>query len=146
LRRLLQARGLSIGAGEETRGINRRRAHTGFAELARTVLAARQLPSPTPAELRFHEDGAEREHAATRRLSLPRNLLARLVEVTIVLDRAALLEERGLTVLVAELFERRVTPRNTVVLATADPSRLPRGSWAASAADVRCDQASNELH
>jgi hypothetical protein len=124
LRRLLQARGAVVGAGEEMRGINRRRSHAGFSELAKTVLAARQLPAPTPAELRFHEDGAEREHAATRRLSLPRNLLARLVEVTVVLDRAALLEERGQTVLVAELFEQRVTPRNTVVLATAEPDRL----------------------
>jgi hypothetical protein len=124
LRRLLQARGLAVAAGEEMRGVNRRRAHAGFSELARTVLAARRLPPPTPAELRFHADDAAREHAAIRRLSLPRNLLARLVEVTVVLDRAALLEEAGQHVLVAELFEQRITPRNTALLATAHASRL----------------------
>lgn len=126
LRRLLQARGLAVAAGEEMHGANRRRAHAGFSELAKTVLAARRLPPPTPAELRFHADDAEREHAAMRRLSLPRNLLGRLVEITVVLDRAALLEERGQHVLVAELFEQRVTPRNTVLLATAHPNRTGR--------------------
>jgi SAM-dependent methyltransferase len=125
LRRLLQARGLGVAAGEEMRGVNRRRAHAEFTELAHTVLAARQLVAPSAAELRFHADAAAREHAAMRRLSLPRNHLARLVEVAIVLDRAAFLEERGQRVLVAELFARRVSPRNTVLLATADPSRLP---------------------
>ena len=34
LRYLLRARGLGVGAGEEMRGINRRRAQSGFAELA----------------------------------------------------------------------------------------------------------------
>jgi hypothetical protein len=126
LRRLLQARGLAVAAGEEMSGANRRRAHAGFSELAKTVLAARRLSPPTPTELRVHADDAEREHAAMRRLSLPRNLLGRLVEITVVLDRAALLEERGQHALVAELFEQRVTPRNTVLLATAHPSRTGR--------------------
>lgn len=125
LRRLLQARGLAVPAGEEMRGVNRRRAHSGFSELATGVLALRRLSPPTPAELRFHAEGAQREHSSMRRLSLPRHLLARLVEVTVVLDRAALLEERGQRVLVAQVFEQRVTPRNTVLLATADPGRLP---------------------
>lgn len=124
LRRLLQARGLAVSAGEEMRGVNRRRAHAGFSELAKTVLAARQLSPPTPAELRFHAREADREYAAIRRLSLPRNLLARLVELTVVLDRAAVLEERGQHVRVAELIEQRVTPRNTVLLATTDAQRL----------------------
>lgn len=136
VRRLLQARGLAVAPGEEMHGVNRRRAQAGFTELVETVLAARRLPPPTPAELRFHADDAEREYGAIRRLSLPRHLLARLVEVTVVLDRAAALEERGQAVLVAELCERRVTPRNTVLVATADPKRLPssraadlQGEW-----------------
>jgi hypothetical protein len=106
------------------RGVNRRRAQAGFSELASKVLVERRLPPATPTELRFHADEAEREHARIRRLSLPRNLLARLVEVSVVLDRAAALEERGQCVLVAELFDQRVTPRNTVLLATAEASRL----------------------
>jgi hypothetical protein len=125
LRRLLQARGLEVAPGEEMRGVNRRRAQAGLTELATRVLSHRELTPPTPSELAVHAERAEREHAAIRRLSLPRNLLARLVEVFIVLDRAALLEESGACVLVAELFDRRVTPRNTALLATAEPQRLP---------------------
>ena len=124
LRRLLLARGHAVASGEEMRGVNRRRALAGFAELAETVLAARRLSPPTPSELCFHADEARREHAAMRRLSLPRHLFARLVELTVVLDRAALLEERGQHVLVAELFEPRITPRNTVLVASADAERL----------------------
>ncbi len=124
LRRLLQSRGLDVRAGEEMRGVNRRRAQAGFTELATRVLSQRRLAAPTAVELRFHADAAERDHAVIRRLSLPRNLLARLVEVAVVMDRAARLEESGQSVLVAELFEQRVTPRNTVLIATADPRRL----------------------
>jgi SAM-dependent methyltransferase len=124
LRRLLQARGVAVAAGEEMRGVNRRRAHSGLPELATRVLAERRLAAPTAAELRFHADAAEREHAAIRRLSLPRNLLARLVELAVVFDRAALLEESGQNVLVAELFEQRVTPRNTALLATSAHAQL----------------------
>jgi Methyltransferase domain len=126
LRRLLQARGLEVSAGEEMRGVNRRRAQAGLTELAARVLSRRNLAPPTRAELDFHGESARREYAVIRRLSLPRNLLARLVEVAIVFDRAALLEENGQSVLVGELFDPRVTPRNTALLATAEPERLPR--------------------
>jgi len=125
LRRLLEARGQTVPAGEEMRGVNRRRAQAGLRELATRVLAQRNLPPPTSAELAYHDERARREHAVIRRLSLPRNLLARLVELAVVLDRAALLEESGQSVLVAELFEPRVTPRNTALFATAEPRRLP---------------------
>jgi SAM-dependent methyltransferase len=125
LRRLLQARGVEVLAGAEMRGVNRRRAQTGLPALAARVLSARKLAPPTPAELRCHGERAQREHAAIRRLSLPRTLLGRLVELSVVLDRAALLEETGQSVLVAQLFEQRVTPRNTALLATAEPRNLP---------------------
>ena len=124
LRHLLRARGLTVAPGEEMRGINRRRARARFSDLAARALAAQSLPPPTPAELGFHADAAAREHATIRRLSLPRHLLARVVELAVVLDRAAALEEHGQHVLVAELFEQRVTPRNTVLIATSDPKRL----------------------
>lgn len=117
LRRLLRGRGLALRAGEEMRGVNRRRAQAGLAELSSRVLAKRGLAPATAAELRLHEETARRDYAAMRRLSLPRHLLARLVELTVVFDRAALLAERGLGVRVVELFERRVTPRNTLLLA-----------------------------
>lgn len=129
VRRLLEARGLDVPAGSEMRGVNRRRAQASLTELATRVLAERNLPPPTPSEVSVHADRAKREHSVIRRLSLPRNLLARLVEIVVVLDRGAHLEESGQSVIVAQLFERRVTPRNTLLLATAKPERLPALKW-----------------
>jgi hypothetical protein len=124
LRYLLRARGLAVAAGEEMRGVNRRRAQSGFADLAAHALALRQLAPPLPAELRQHADDARRDYAAMRRLSLPRSLIARLVELAVVRDRAAALEECGQAVVVAQGFASRVTPRNTVLFASASPDRL----------------------
>jgi len=125
LRYLLRDRGLELGAGEEMRGVNRRRAQTGFADLAAHALALRQLPSPSALELRVFGDAARRDYAVMRRLSLPRSLLARLIELAVVRDRACALEECGQAVAVAQLFEQQLTPRNTVLFASAHPARLP---------------------
>ncbi|MEO8177203.1 MAG: methyltransferase [Deltaproteobacteria bacterium] len=125
LRYLLRARGLDVAAGEEMRGVNRRRAQAGLAELAAHALALRQLPSPSPLELRSVAEHARRDSAVIRRLSLPRNLLARLIELAVVRDRATALEESGQAVVVAQLFEQHLTPRNTVLFASAHPDRLP---------------------
>jgi SAM-dependent methyltransferase len=126
LRQLLLARGVPLAAGEEMRGVNRRRAHAGLAELATRVLELRSLPAPSHAELRFHEQSAARDHARVRRLSLPRNLLARLVELTVIFDRGAALEAAGHQVRIATLFERDVSPRNVGIFASHVPERLPR--------------------
>jgi hypothetical protein len=125
LRYLLRARGLNIAAGEEMRGVNRRRAQTGFADLATHALALRQLPPPSALELTSIAAAARRDHAIIRRLSLPRSLLARLIELAIVRDRATALEESGQTVVVAQLFAQHLTPRNTALFASAEPTRLP---------------------
>jgi Methyltransferase domain len=125
LRYLLRARGLDVGAGEEMRGINRRRAHAGFSDLAAHSLALRQLPAPSALELRHFSDVARRDYAVIRRLSLPRNLLARLIELAVVRDRATALEECGQAVIVAQLFEQQLTPRNTILFASAHPDHLP---------------------
>jgi len=125
LRYLLQARGLDLLAGEEMRGVNRRRAQAGFAELATHALALRQLPAPSGSELHHFAELARRDYAVMRRLSLPRNLLARLVELAVVRDRACALEESGQAVVVAQLFEQHLTPRNTVLFASTQHERLP---------------------
>ncbi len=125
LRYLLRARGLNVAAGEEMRGVNRRRAQSGFADLAGHAFALRGLPAPTELELRTFAGAAQRDYAVIRRLSLPRSLLARLIELAIVRDRATALEESGQAVSVAQLFAQRLTPRNTVLFASADPDRLP---------------------
>jgi len=125
LGRLLRARGLSVVPGAEMTGINRRRANAGLGAVAALALALRGLPPASAAEVSQHEAEAEARFAIVRRLSLPRSMLARLVEVAVSLDRGAFLEERGLNVRVATLFERSVTPRNIGVFASRSLSRLP---------------------
>jgi SAM-dependent methyltransferase len=125
LRRLLLARGLDVPPGEEMRGVNRRRAHGGLGVIARAALARRGLPPPDDAEIRRHEEDAVRRYAVIRRLALPRNMLSRLLEVAIVLDRAAALEEAGHATLVATVFDREVTPRNVGLFASHAKDRLP---------------------
>jgi SAM-dependent methyltransferase len=118
LLRLLRARGVTLAPGEEMRGINRRRAHRGLRDVAERALAQRGLPSPTDAELAHHDAESRRLYGAIRRLSLPRSMLARLVEVAVVLDRAAALAESGARITVATFVERAVTPRNIVIVAS----------------------------
>jgi hypothetical protein len=125
LRYLLRARGVDVGAGEEMRGVNRRRAHAGFPDLAAHALALRQLPPASALELSSQAEVARRDYAVIRRLSLPRHLLARLIELGVVRDRAAALEESGSAVAVAQLFDPGLTPRNTVLFAVTDPAQLP---------------------
>ena len=125
LRLLLLARGLAIEPGAEMQGINRRRAHAGLADIAQRSLEQRGLPAASADELAAREREAALHFYSVRRLSLPRNMLARAVELAVVLDRAACLEERGYAVRVATLFERAVTPRNISLFASRDGSRLP---------------------
>lgn len=125
LRHLLRARGLELEPGAEMRGINRRRAHHGLIDLAERALGSRGLAPASSAELAEHEHAATEHYHAVRRLSLPRNLLARLVELSVVLDRAMRLVESGHAVRVAALFERAVTPRNISLFASRNAARLP---------------------
>jgi hypothetical protein len=122
---LLRSRGAEVRPGEEMRGINRRRAGAGLAAIAAPALASRGLPPASAAEIRRHEEEARRRHACIRRLSLPRNMLARLLELYVVLDRAAALEERGAHVRVLTFCDRVVTPRNIALFAGRSPERLP---------------------
>ena len=129
LGQLLRARGVVLEPGAEMSGINRRRANAGLATVAERALALRDLPPPSAAELAHHEALATEHYAVIRRLSLPRSMLARLIEVLVSLDRAAHLEERGLDVQVATLFERGVSPRNIGIFASRFAQRLP-AAWA----------------
>jgi SAM-dependent methyltransferase len=125
LRRLFAQHGLLLSPGAEMRGTNRRQANAGFPVLVRRVFEARRLPIPSTEELHRHERSCRDQFALVRRFSLPRNLLARVVELFVVLDRAALLEENGLVVRVVEVFEAAVSPRNLALLASRAPHRLP---------------------
>lgn len=117
--RFLQTRGVSLSPGEEMRGINRRRAHRGLAEIARMACENRGLSAPMPAEIEEHERAAAVEFGRMRRFSLPRAMLSRALEVAVVLDRAAALAERGHEVFVRRVFDPEVTPRNLAIFAKA---------------------------
>ena len=117
LLRLLRERGVVLAPGEEMRGINRRRARAGLRDVAERALAQRGLTPPTDAELAHHVAESGQRYGVIRRLALPRSMLARLVEVAVVLDRAAALAESGARITVATFVERAVTPRNIVILA-----------------------------
>lgn len=121
MRLLLQRRDLPVRAGEEMRGVNRRRAYRGLPALAEAVLAFRELPPATITELADCERQALIEYGMMRRLSLPRAMFARLVELAVVLDRAMFLRERGYLVEVSTVFDATVSPRNLGIFATPRP-------------------------
>jgi SAM-dependent methyltransferase len=125
LGQLLRARGVALAPGAEMSGINRRKAHQGLAAVAERALSLRGLAEASAAELAEHEARAARDYGIIRRLSLPRSMLARLVEVLVALDRAAHLQEKGANVLVVALFSRAVSPRNIGIFGSHDPARLP---------------------
>ncbi len=116
LRLLLERRGIPTDAGEEMRGVNRRRPRKGLETLAREAFAARGLTPPSAKEMDDEAQRARDEFALMRRCSLPRALLARVVECAVAFDRASLLEERGHSVTVAEAFGAEVSPRNVLVM------------------------------
>lgn len=125
LGQLLRARGVTLEPGAEMAGINRRRANQGLAAVAERALAQRGLAPATFSELAHHEAAAARDYAVIRRLSLPRSMLARVVEVLVSLDRAQHLAEQGLHVAVATLFDRGISPRNIGIFASRERRRLP---------------------
>ena len=125
LGQLLRARGVVLEPGAEMSGINRRRANAGLAVVAERALEMRGLAPTTAAEIAQFEADAARAYGVIRRLSLPRSMLGRLIEVLVSLDRAVHLEERGLDVQVGTLFERAVSPRNIGIFASRSAKRLP---------------------
>lgn len=119
LRLLLESRGVGLEPGEEMRGINRRRARRGLPVLADLAFARRGLPSPSAAELSWAGEEGRTRHARVRRLSLPRSMFARAVEVAHALDRACALQEEGFEVEVFPLVGQDVTPRNLTIVGLA---------------------------
>jgi hypothetical protein len=117
LRELLASRGISVAAGEEMRGVNRRKPNAGLAALAAAVCQTRALPPPTSDEIGAASQRAHTHYQAQRRLMLPRSMLGRALEVFIALDRALYLQQHGYRVAVLEIFPATVSPRNLAVLA-----------------------------
>jgi hypothetical protein len=119
LRCLFEARDIAVPPGEEMRGVNRRKVHAGLSALAMAAFQARGLPHPTQSELRAAATLARVQYLARRRLSLPRSMLGRVLEIFLALDRAMFLLAAGYDVRVVELFPVEVSPRNIAVLGRA---------------------------
>jgi SAM-dependent methyltransferase len=103
--------------GAEIQGLNRRAAQQDLSLLVARAFAIRGLPSPSREAVDDAARWARAEHARSRRLSVPRVLLARLLEVYVLLDRAVCLEDSGYEVAVGTLFPTGVSPRNLALVA-----------------------------
>lgn len=125
LHRLLSNRIGPLRPGSEIAGLNRRAAQGSFAALAKASFALRGLAAPTAAEVAEAERWAAEVHPLHRRWALPRNFLARVLEVYVLLDRAAYLRERGFVVEVGSLFPPEISPRNLALLAAAPSAAAP---------------------
>jgi SAM-dependent methyltransferase len=116
LHRLLAGDG-PMGFGAELEGLNRRAAQRDLSVVVARAFALRGRPAPSPKAVDDAAAWAQGEHARARRLSLPRAMLARVLEVYVLLDRAAHLEEHGFEVEVGALFPASVSARNLALLA-----------------------------
>ena len=121
LRLLLESRGVRCQAGDESRGINRRRMAHGLASVAVQALSDRGLGAPTASELEAADAQADHEFPRIRRLSLPRAPLGRVLERAIVFDRAAALAEAGYETRIVVAWDADESPRNLAILGRVPP-------------------------
>jgi hypothetical protein len=116
LHRLLAARVGALRLGAEIDGLNRRAAHDELDVLVGRAFARRGLPMPAASELAEADAWARATHGRDRRLSLPRSLLANVLEVFVALDRALYLATRGFEVRVGRLFDAATSARNIAIV------------------------------
>jgi SAM-dependent methyltransferase len=123
LHRLLSDGGRTpLRLGAEIEGLNRRAAQGGLGSLVERAFAVRRRPAPSREAIAEAATWARAHHARSRRLSLPRSLLARVLEVLVLLDRARFLEERGFEVAIGTLFPPDVSARNLALVAQPQAS------------------------
>ncbi len=118
LHRLLLSPGGTLRRGAEIEGLNRRAAQQDVSRLVARAFALRGRPPPSPEAVDEASAWARAEHARARRLSVPRVLLARVLEVFVLLDRAAHLEAQGFAVRYGTLFPASASPRNLALIAS----------------------------
>ena len=134
LRRLLEARGVAAADGPraEMSGLHPKKARRGLEALAADALAWRGLPPPAAGELERVAREAGAAFEATRRESVLEGVLGDLLELAVVLDRAAALHEVGLRTAALTAFPMHASDRNLAIVAA--PARLASPSLAAAAA------------
>lgn len=116
LNRLLSEGREPLRLGAEIDGLNRRAAHEPLPVLVARAFARRGLAVPSAKAIDDAARWARVQGAVARRWSLPRALLARVLEVFVLLDRARHLEERGYEVHVGALFDSSVSARNLALV------------------------------
>ena len=119
LHRLLVERWGPMRLGAEMDGLNRRVAQRALPVLVARAFARRGAPAPSGAAVDGAALWARETHARTRRLSLPRSLLARALEVYVLLDRAMHLARSGLVVRIGTAFPAAVSARNLTLVGIA---------------------------
>jgi len=122
LHRLLEAAGVTLPLGAEIGGLNRRAAHGDLASLVARAFAVRRRSPPSASAIAEAASWARVEHAEMRRLSLPRALLARVLEVLVLADRARHLEAHRRDVTIGLIFPESVSPRNLALVSPATSS------------------------
>jgi len=118
LHRLLADRWGPLRPGSEMDGLNRRVAQRDLSFLVARAFAHRGAPAPCAAAIEQAARWAREAHARVRRLSLPRALLARVLEVYVLLDRAMVLERKGFVVRVGTAFPADASARNLALVAS----------------------------
>jgi hypothetical protein len=117
LHRLLADRWGPLRLGAEMDGLNRRVAQGELSVLVARAFARRGAPAPSAATIDDAARWARGAHARARRLSLPRSLLARVLEVYVLLDRAMHLARSGFVVQFGTVFPVEVSARNLALVA-----------------------------
>lgn len=117
LHALLSAAVGPMRIGAEMDGLNRRAAHGELYAMVTRAHELRGLPVPPKQAAEDAQRAAKVLHGRIRRLSLPRVLLGRVLEMFIFIDRALHLESAGFEVRIGTAFPKEVSARNLTLLA-----------------------------
>lgn len=116
LHALLSAAAGPIRFGSEMDGLNRRAAHGSLEAMVAAATTRRGLPMPSSEAIADAKRAARALHDHIRRLSLPRVLLGRVLEIFIFVDRALFLESTGFDVTIGTAFPKEISARNLALL------------------------------
>ncbi len=103
--------------GAEMDGLNRRAAHGDLEAMVVRAFGLRGVPVPSPKAIGDAHRLASCLHDRLRRLSLPRILLGRVLEMFVFVDRALHLESAGFDVTIGTAFAREISARNLTIVA-----------------------------
>lgn len=117
LHALLVAHAGPLRFGAEMDGLNRRAAHGDLASMVVRAFQRRGLQLPSPRSIEEAARRAKTLHDRLRRLSLPRILLGRVLEMFVAVDRALHLERAGFAVTLGTAFPREISARNLTIVA-----------------------------